>query len=125
MRPTPRMAASGGLRIGVKVSTPYMPRLVSVKVPPRSSSGVHWPALARSTSGAIALDSSREEQRLARTVRLSRLGLPPTARDDLSRLGVTTVGELLALPRAGLLERFGHEVHRLHRMAAGDLLNQT
>lgn len=78
-------------------------------------------ALARSERGAIALESQDEEQRLARQVRLTRLSLPPAARDDLLRLGVTTVGELLALPPAGLLERFGREVHQLHRMATGEL----
>jgi protein ImuB len=78
-------------------------------------------ALARSARGAFAFESRDEEQRLARRVRLVRLGLPPVVRDDLLRLGVTTVGELLVLPRSGLLERFGREVHRLHRMAAGDL----
>jgi protein ImuB len=33
---------------------------------------------------------------------------------------VDTVGQLLRLPAAGLLERFGPEIHRLHREAAGD-----
>jgi len=78
-------------------------------------------ALTRSARGAIALKSRSEEQQLARRVRLTRLSLPPATRDDLLRLGVTTVGELLALPPAGLLERFGREVHRLHRMATGEL----
>lgn len=78
-------------------------------------------ALCRSTRGATAIESPDAEQRLARRVRLARLGLPPAVRDDLLRLGVTTVGELLALPRAGLLERFGREAHRLHRAASGDL----
>ena len=41
--PTPRMADSGGLMIGVKEVTPYMPRLVTVKVPPAYSSGRRSP----------------------------------------------------------------------------------
>ena len=48
MRPTPRIAHSGRLMIGVNASMPYIPRLVSVKVLPANSSGVHLPPRARS-----------------------------------------------------------------------------
>src|SRR5450759_5919325 len=44
--PTARMAASGGLITAVKWSTPNMPRLLTVKVPPVNSSGVSLPARA-------------------------------------------------------------------------------
>ena len=44
--PTPKMATSGGLMMGVKMSTPYIPRFVTVKVLPVTSSTVRVPALA-------------------------------------------------------------------------------
>jgi protein ImuB len=78
-------------------------------------------ALARGGRGAIVLRTPDDEARASRKVLLARLSLPPAIRDDLRKLGVTAVGELLALPRVGLLERFGHEAHRLHQMASGDL----
>ena len=38
---------------------------------------------------------------------LAALGLPPDKVEGLTRLGLRTVGEVLALPRAGLARRFG------------------
>jgi protein ImuB len=38
------------------------------------------------------------------------LDLPPRALADLGRVGTATVGDLMALPRAGVAERFGPEV---------------
>src|SRR5690606_27650739 len=46
MRPTARMAAWGGLMMGMNSSTRHMPRLVTVKVPPASRSGGREPARA-------------------------------------------------------------------------------
>ena len=43
IRPIPRIAHSGRLMIGVNASMPYIPRLVSVNVPPVSSSRVIAP----------------------------------------------------------------------------------
>ena len=62
-----------------------------------------------------------KKTRAASAVPLNRLNLEPKFRDALFKLGVKTVGALLALPPGGLRERFGKEAHRLHRMAAGDL----
>jgi hypothetical protein len=47
--PTARMAASGGLITAVKWSTPNIPRLLMVKVPPVNSSGASRPVRAWST----------------------------------------------------------------------------
>ena len=52
---------------------------------------------------------------------LNRLNIEPKFREALFKLGIKTVGGLLALPPGGLRERFGKEAHRLYRMAAGDL----
>jgi protein ImuB len=62
-----------------------------------------------------------EEREAAGRVPLARLTIPPETRDALWQLGVRSVSELLRLPATGLLERFGTELYRLHRLAAGDL----
>jgi len=59
-----------------------------------------------------------ESQRM-RSVQLERLVLEPRLRESLARLGVRTVGALIDLPAAGLLERYGPEAYRLHQLAAG------
>ncbi len=76
-------------------------------------------AMARSRRGVVVFRDAAGEQSAIRTVPLARLGLDPKLRDALAKLGVHTVGALCRLPAAGLLERFGSEVHRLHRMASG------
>ena len=68
----------------------------------------------------IVFDEPAAEHAAAREVPLELLGVRPRLRDDLRRLGVSTVGELLRLPAGGILQRFGAEAHRLHRLAAGD-----
>ena len=50
MRQTARMAASGGLMIGVEKTVPKRPGLVMVKVPPRTSSAASLPARACSAT---------------------------------------------------------------------------
>lgn len=76
-------------------------------------------ALARSGRGTIVLSSPAAEAENVRQVTLDRLDLAPVLIGDLARLGVRTVGDLAALPRAGLLERFGPDIERVHRLAAG------
>src|SRR4029453_4597919 len=50
--PTARMPAWGGLRTAVKLSTPYMPRLEIVNVPPSRSSARSLPSRVRETMSA-------------------------------------------------------------------------
>ena len=80
-------------------------------------------AVARSrTAGAadsFAFESLAEEQQVARAAPLDRLELPPEERDDLAKLGVTTLGDFLALPASGLRERFDEPVARMHNLASG------
>ncbi|MDD5307028.1 MAG: DNA polymerase Y family protein [Deltaproteobacteria bacterium] len=78
-------------------------------------------ALARTGCGVVVLRDPGEEQRLLREVPLARLGLPPAVREGLGKLGVRTIADLLCLPAADLLERFGEDAHHLWRMACGDL----
>lgn len=75
---------------------------------------------ATSSARSVLCFAAREvEQNAAFTVPLSRLGVPPRARETLSKLGVHTVGAFLQLPASGLLERFGPEIHALHQLASG------
>lgn len=69
---------------------------------------------------AWVLETPEEERSRLKRVPLARLRLPPDARDALLALGVRTVGDLLRLPPAGLLERFGEGVFRVWRAASGD-----
>ena len=67
--------------------------------------------------------SSPEHERIvARAVPLDRLALPTKARDALHKLGVVTLGQFVDLPLDGVGVRFGPEVHRLHRLASGSLV---
>ncbi len=62
-----------------------------------------------------------DEEGFARRVPIDRLDLPPKLRDALTKLGVKNLGDFLALPAAGLRDRFGDEAFHLHRLAADEL----
>ena len=76
-------------------------------------------ALARSRREVAVIDTPEEERSLADRVPLHRLDLAPGLRDSLAMLGVESVGGFRRLPAGGILERFGAEAHRLHRLACG------
>lgn len=78
-------------------------------------------AVARSHAGVVVLDTAGVERELAGRVPLARLGVPPRVRERLDRLGVRTVGELVALPTAGVAKRYGAEAAALQRLARGEL----
>ena len=78
-------------------------------------------AVAKTKEGTVVFAEPSEERAGAREVPLDYLDLEPDLRDTLSKLGIKTVGALLALPAGGLYERFGPKAYRLHRMASGDL----
>jgi protein ImuB len=61
-----------------------------------------------------------DERVAARAVPLDRLAIAPRLRDELARLGVTTLGQMVQLPGGGVLERFGSAAHRLYTRAAGE-----
>lgn len=81
----------------------------------------HTWAVARARPGYGVFTSADVERRTARKVPLDRLGLPPDERDALARLAVHTVEDLARLPTGALRRRFGKEVHRVQRMAKGEL----
>ncbi len=78
-------------------------------------------AAARVARSARVFADASEERDEAGRVPLKRLAIPPETLDALHQLGARSVSALLRLPAEGLLERFGPELHRLHRMATGDL----
>ncbi len=77
-------------------------------------------AIARHRAGVTVFDDAEAERAAARVVPLEALGVEPRLRDALGRLGITTVGAFVRLPAGGVLERFGGQAHRLHRLAAGE-----
>jgi len=78
-------------------------------------------ATARSHRGLTVLASPAAEAAAVARLPLARLALAPETVRRLARLDVTTVAQLTRLPAAGVAERFGPEVARLHRLARGDL----
>ncbi len=78
-------------------------------------------AVARALHGSrvLVFANAREEDTFARRVSLARLTFAPAIRDELARLGVRTVGELVALPQASVALRFGAELGELHALASG------
>lgn len=80
-------------------------------------------ALAKALHGArvLVFDDQGVERALAQRVPLQRITLEPRVRDELDKLAVRTVGDLVRLPSESVLIRFGPEVRRLHALAAGTL----
>ncbi|MBP7148092.1 MAG: DNA polymerase Y family protein [Acidobacteria bacterium] len=80
-------------------------------------------AVARSSradaAAPVVFRDPAEEQLAARAAPLERLGLEPALRDDLDKLGVTTLSEFLELSADGVHERFGDAAARMHRLASG------
>jgi protein ImuB len=72
---------------------------------------------------SFVLTTPEAERALAQEVPLGHLALSAGARERLARLGVKTLGELMALPEGGVMKRYGPEALALHRLAAS--LGQT
>ena len=83
--------------------------------------GTYAIARANPMAHADVIDAEPEERERASAVPLNRLGIDPHVRDTLHKLGVNSLGEFLALPANGVRTRFGAEIHRLHRIASGEL----
>ncbi|MDR7537748.1 MAG: DNA polymerase Y family protein [Armatimonadota bacterium] len=79
-------------------------------------------AAARVARGVRVFADPDEERGEAGRVALAHLAvIPPQALAALHQLGVRSVNAFVRLPAEGLLERFGSQLYRLHRMARGDL----
>jgi len=73
----------------------------------------------RATSGRVVIVPPGSERATLATAALTVLDLSPGIAATLARWGVWTLGELAALPRAGLAERLGPEGLRAHDLALG------
>ena len=71
--------------------------------------GAAW-ALARRGSGTVTICPPGAQAEALRALPLALLRLPEATIELLARLGITTIGQLLALPRAPLARRFGDAV---------------
>ncbi len=78
-------------------------------------------AVARATGRSGAFATPEDERRDARAVPLAKLDLGPSSLELIRRLGIHTVGDLLALPPESLRRRLGPQVYALYRQARGDL----
>jgi len=76
-------------------------------------------AAARLGPGVLVVESGGDAAYLA-PAPLSLLDLPEETATRLSRWGLRTLGELAALPTAGLFERLGGDGVRLQRLARGE-----
>ena len=83
--------------------------------------GTYALAKSRPEARVDVVDTESEERERAGAVPLDRLGVDPDVRDTLAKLGITTLGEFIALPANGIRTRFGADAHRLHRIASGEL----
>jgi protein ImuB len=78
---------------------------------------------ARTRPGAIVFATPEDEQRFLAGVELARADVDSKLRDELAKLGVTTLGAFARLPRAGLRSRFGKLAEELHRKVCGDAVD--
>ena len=81
--------------------------------------GTYAVAMSAPRESVLVFRTEEQEQVRARGVPLARLALDLKERDDLLKLGVTTLGDFLDLPGNDLRERFGDELGALHRSASG------
>jgi protein ImuB len=84
-----------------------------------ASSRVAALVLARARDGLTVVRPGEEAESLA-PLPLSALDLAPERQELFRRWGMRTLGDLAALPAAGLAERLGPEGARLRRLARGE-----
>jgi protein ImuB len=77
-------------------------------------------AVAKTNRRSVIFQSLAEEKAVAWRVSIDCIGLAPPVCAALAQLGVRTLGEFLQLPASDILERFGPQAERLHRLASGD-----
>lgn len=78
-------------------------------------------AATKVTRRIIVFEDPDEERTHARDVSIERLKIDPKVRDALTELGITRLGDFIALPSDGIRKRFGEDAHRLYRLARGEL----
>ncbi|MFT5127378.1 MAG: protein ImuB [Rhodothermales bacterium] len=75
-------------------------------------------AVAKSWHGAFAFRDEAAERKAADSVAIADLALPRRLRKALNKLGLRTMGQVLALPPGTLSSRFGREAEIWRRQAA-------
>ena len=73
-------------------------------------------AVARIKRGPWVIDTPQQERTLSNSVSLTSLGLSGAICEDLSLLGVESLGDFLALSVGEIHSRFGAEASGLHRL---------
>jgi protein ImuB len=96
-------AAAGGVEIRVGIAESRIAALAAARLGP----------------GVLVVEPGGDAASLA-PAPLSLLDLPEETATRLSRWGLRTLGELAALPTAGLFERLGGDGVRLQRLARGE-----
>lgn len=76
-------------------------------------------ARAAAQAGAAPICTAAQARKLLAPLALALLELPPEIEERLQLLGVTTLGELAALPHGPFVRRFGPEAARWHDRARG------
>lgn len=82
-------------------------------------------ATAKSANKNSILRSPAQERAHLNKVPIEGLGIAPTLRDTLAKLGIETLGQFMKLPVSSIHKRFGPEAEDLHTQAKGawDRLN--
>jgi protein ImuB len=78
-------------------------------------------AAAKSTRDQVIFTHAQDERAAALEAEINILSLASEVLERLEMLGIRTVGSFLDLPLGGVRKRFGPEVERLYRFAAGAL----
>lgn len=112
-----RASTSAEPSLPVRPASQTGPRLRGDRPPRRAPSG--RPRRDGPGFGSCwVIPDPAQEARMAATVPLTLLDLPPRLRESLDVLGVRTLGELVALPRADLQSRFGEQAAKIHALAS-------
>lgn len=78
-------------------------------------------AAARAPSGSVHEVAAGDERGFLDPLPLAVLPLDPKLIEELALLGIRRVGELLALPRGAVADRFGAAAATAYALAAGDV----
>ena len=103
-------AAAGGLTVSAGVgTTPFVARV----------------AASRTPAGKVGEIPAGGERAFLDPLALDVLPLDPKVIEELALLGVRRIGELLALPRGSVTDRFGHATAIAYALATGDLVEDV
>jgi protein ImuB len=102
-------ASGGQLLSGGLGTTPFVARV----------------AASRTTAGKVSEIPAGGERAFLDVLPLDVLPLHPKVIEELALLGVRRIGELLALPRGAVTDRFGHATAIAYALAIGELVEDV